>query len=107
MIATKFKPFMFSLWGFALSSIAIHFHFHDSERFLLVFCITLLCNHKRTEFGHIMDQCAPWEIANAMENFNLHALQFQYIGFCRKFPTSMSHYRSNQYFVEGQFNVNA
>jgi hypothetical protein len=58
---------------------------------------------------HIADQFAPREIANGAENFILQALQFQCIGFSCKFPggTSISNYRFNQGFVEGQFNVNA
>jgi hypothetical protein len=37
--------------GFRLVQYYVHFHFHDCKRFLLVFCLTLLCNRKRTEFG--------------------------------------------------------
>jgi hypothetical protein len=39
----------------------------------------------------------------------LQTLQIQQIGICRKFPseTCISHYRSDECFVEGQFNVTA
>jgi hypothetical protein len=50
MTATKFKLFVFYV-GFRLVQYYLRFHFHDCEWFLLVFCITLLCSHKRTEFG--------------------------------------------------------
>jgi hypothetical protein len=41
------------------------------------------------------------------ENLILQVLQFQKMDFCHKFPgrASLSHYRSNQGFVESQFNV--
>jgi hypothetical protein len=48
------------------------------------------------------DRRVPWKIANSAENLVLQALQFQQTGICRKFPggTSISHYGSNEYFVE-------
>jgi hypothetical protein len=59
--------------------------------------------------GQIADRCAPWIIANGAENFVLQALQFYKMDICRKFPggTNMSFYRSNESFVEDQFNVSA
>jgi hypothetical protein len=58
---------------------------------------------------HITDRCAPRKIAGGAENLILQPLQFQYVEFCRKFPgrASISHYGSNQGFVEIQFNVSA
>jgi hypothetical protein len=57
---------------------------------LLVFCTILLRNHKRIwnleSYMHIANRCAPWKIANGAENPVLQALQFQQMGFCRKFP---------------------
>jgi hypothetical protein len=38
---------------------------------------------------HIADRCAPWKRANGAENLVLQALQFQYVGFCRKFPETL------------------
>jgi hypothetical protein len=39
----------------------------------------------------------------------LQAMHIQQMDFCRKFPggISINHYRSNQSFVESQFNVSA
>jgi hypothetical protein len=44
-----------------------------------------------------------------VENTVLQTLQFHYMGICLKFPggTSISHYRPNKNFVEGQFSVSA
>jgi hypothetical protein len=49
------------------------------------------------------------KIANGAECLDLQALQFNETGICRKFPggTSLSHHRSNESFVEGQFNNSA
>jgi ribosomal protein S19E (S16A) len=49
------------------------------------------------------DLCAPWKIVNGAENLVLQALQFEQMGICRKFPggRSISHYGSNDCFVEG------
>jgi hypothetical protein len=49
MTTAKFKPLTFSV-GLRLVQCSEHFHFHDFGRFLLVACMILLCNHKRTEF---------------------------------------------------------
>jgi hypothetical protein len=55
------------------------------------------------------DPCVPWKIANGAENLVLQALQFQQMDICHKFPggRSISHYGSNERFVEGKFNVSA
>jgi hypothetical protein len=39
-------------------------------------------------------KCAPWKIANDVENLVLQALQFLELGVCRKFPggEDKSHY---------------
>jgi hypothetical protein len=49
------------------------------------------------------DWCEPWKIANGAESLVLQALQFQQMGICRKFAggRSISHYGSDEYFVEG------
>jgi hypothetical protein len=56
-----------------------------------------------------VDQCAPWNIANGAENLVLQVLQFHYMGICHKIPggAGINHYRPNQGYVEGQFNVSA
>jgi hypothetical protein len=55
------------------------------------------------------DRRVPWKIVNGAENLVLQALQFQQMGICRKLPggTNISHYGSNECFVDGQFNVNS
>jgi hypothetical protein len=52
MNAANYKPLIFYV-GFHLVQYCIHFHFHDCGRFLLIFCIILLRNHKRTELGKL------------------------------------------------------
>jgi hypothetical protein len=42
-------------------------------------------------YMHISNRCAPWNIANGAENPVLQALQFQQMGFCRKFPGGTLH----------------
>jgi hypothetical protein len=56
---------------------------------------------------HITNRYAPWKFANDAENPVLQALQFHWLGISRKFPggTGLSHYRPNESFMEGQFNV--
>jgi hypothetical protein len=72
----------------------------------------LLSNHKRTEFGKPRENrgpvCASGDCQLCGE-LVLQALQLQQMSFCRKFPggTSISHYRPNQGFMEGQFNISA
>jgi hypothetical protein len=57
----------------------------------------------------IANQCAPWKISNAAENFVLQVLQFQQMVVCCKLPggASISYDIPNECFVEGQFNVSA
>jgi hypothetical protein len=45
----------------------------------------------------IVLEMAPRKVANGAENLILQVLQFQKMGFCRKFPggASIIHYRSN------------
>jgi hypothetical protein len=57
MTAAKFKSRIFSMSGFALSSVTnilifMIFNFHDFGLLLHVACMILLCNHKRMEFGN-------------------------------------------------------
>jgi hypothetical protein len=53
VIAAKFKPFIFPVWGFCVVEYCVHFHFRDYEWYLLVFCTILLCNRKLTELGKL------------------------------------------------------
>jgi diphthamide synthase subunit DPH2 len=58
---------------------------------------------------HFANRCAPWKIANGAEYFVLQALQLNLMGIRRKFTggTSVSHHRSNESFVEDQFNISS
>jgi hypothetical protein len=110
MTAAKFKPLIFSVLGFALSNISNIFIFMILDDFCLLpalFCYVIINVWNLESHMQIADQCAPREFANCAENLILSALQLQEMSFCRKFPggTSISHYRHNQGFVEGQFNV--
>jgi hypothetical protein len=51
----------------------------------------------------IADLCAPWKISNGGKNLVLQSLQFYEVDVCRKFlgRVSISHYRPNQFFMEG------
>jgi hypothetical protein len=104
MSAAKFKPLIFSVWGFALSNIANIFIFMIMNYFCFFFCIILLCNHKRTEFGKLHAYC---EQMCALENcqwcgepcFALAAISTD--GFLPQIPRRdrQSHYRPNESFV--------
>jgi hypothetical protein len=85
-------------------------HFHDFELLGLVACIILLFNGTRMEFekpyashesGCSLEIC-QWcgEPCFAGAAISIDVYQPQFPG-----GTSISHYRSNQGFVEGQFNV--
>jgi hypothetical protein len=52
-----------------------------------------------------MNGCEPWKIVSSAMNPVLQALQFHDI--CYKFPDGarISHYKPNESFVEGQFNI--
>jgi hypothetical protein len=58
---------------------------------------------------HIMNECVPWKFASDVKNPVLQVLQIHYTGICHKFQgrTGTSHYRTNESFVEGQFNASA
>jgi hypothetical protein len=104
MTPAKFKPFVFPMSGFALSNIGNIFVVMILYDFCLLpawFCYVFV-NVRNLESHMHIDRCAPCKTVNGAKNLNLQTLQFQYIGFCRKFPggTSVSHYRSNQGFVE-------
>jgi hypothetical protein len=96
--------------GSRLVQCCEHFHFHDFGWLVLVACMYLLCNHKRTEFGKPHAYRGPM---CASENY-LWCGEPYFAGaaisvseILHKFPggASISHYRSNKGFVESQFNV--
>jgi hypothetical protein len=93
--AAKIKPLILSVSGFALSSVGNILIIVILNGFCLLPAF-LLCNHKRTVLEshmQIADRCAPWKITTDAERPILQALQFQFMGFCRKFPggTGISH----------------
>jgi hypothetical protein len=98
--------------GLALSNIANIFIFMILDDFCLLpawFCHVIIDLQNLESHMHTVDRCTPLKIDNSVENLILQALQFQKMSFCHKVPggTSISNYRSNQGFVESQFNISA
>jgi hypothetical protein len=79
MTAAKFKHFIFSVWGFALSNIVYIFIFIIVNDFCLssAWLGYVIVNVWNLESHmHIADWCAPPEIANGADNLILQMLQF-------------------------------
>jgi hypothetical protein len=80
MTATKFKPFIFYVLGFALSNVASIFIFVILDDFCLLpalFCYLIVNVRNLESHRHIADRCVSWEIASGADNPILQALQFQ------------------------------
>jgi hypothetical protein len=78
MTATKFKPPIFSVSGFALSSVANIFMILDDFCLLPAwFCYVIINVRNLESLMHIANWCAPRKIASGAENPILQALQFQ------------------------------
>jgi hypothetical protein len=80
MTATKFKPLIFSVLGFALSNVANIFIFMNLDDFCLLparFCYLIINIRNLESHMHIANRYAPRKIANGAENPVLQALQFQ------------------------------
>jgi hypothetical protein len=58
---------------------------------------------------HITNQVVPWKFPNGAEDLVLKALKFHKMCICHKFAgrTGVSHYRSNESLMRGQFTFSA
>jgi hypothetical protein len=86
---TKFKPLIFSVWGFVLSNIAYIFIFMIMNYFCsssTQFCYVIVNVRHLESYMHISNRCVPWKIAIGAENPVFYSLQFQQMSFCCKFP---------------------
>jgi hypothetical protein len=82
MITAKFKPLIFSMSGFVLSTVAniFIFIFMILDDFCLLpalFCYVIINVRNLESHMHIANRYAPRKIANGAENPILQALQFQ------------------------------
>jgi hypothetical protein len=79
LTATKFKPLIFSMSGFALSFTANKFILMILYDFCLLsskLCYIIVYIGKVGSRVQIADRCAPWKISSGAENLVLYALQF-------------------------------
>jgi hypothetical protein len=79
MIAAKFKPLIFSVWGLALSNVAniFIFIFMILDDFCLLpawLCYVIINVRNLESHMNIADRCAPRKGANGAENLILQAL---------------------------------
>jgi hypothetical protein len=84
MTAAKFKRFMFSVWGYALSNIAYIFILMilNDSWLSSVWLYYVILNIRNVEsLMHIADRYARREIANGAESLLLQALQFQLLAY--------------------------
>jgi hypothetical protein len=75
--AAKFKPFIFSVSGFAVSyaaNTAIIMIWYALCLLSSQFCYIIVYIRKVESLVHIADQCAPWKIFNGAENLVFQAL---------------------------------
>jgi hypothetical protein len=80
MTASKFKPLIFSVSGFALSNIANIFILMILDDFCLLpasFCCVIVNVRNLESHMQIADRRAPREFANCAENHILQAQQLQ------------------------------
>jgi hypothetical protein len=81
LTTAKFKPFVFSVSGFTLSSTADMFILMIPYAFCLLpaqFCYSIIVYIRNVESSvQIADLCAPWKISSGARIFVLHALQFK------------------------------
>jgi hypothetical protein len=110
LTSAKFEPHIFSVMGFALSSISNIWIMMISYDFCVLppwFCYEIVNVWSFEKHVQIADQCAPWKSATGVENLVLHALHLKKIRVCLKLSSMavISHYWPNECFVEGYFNV--
>jgi hypothetical protein len=82
--AAKFKRLLFSVCCFALSNIAYIFIFVIMNDFCLSSAQVLLWNRNGTWKATRISR-KPWKVASSVDYPIVHSLQFQQMGFCRKF----------------------
>jgi hypothetical protein len=112
MTAAKFKPLLFPVSGFDLSNIANIFIFMILYDFCLLptwFCYVIVNVRNLESHMHIADQFPTRETANGAENLIYAVAAISIDGFSVANSQAGQAYliRSNQGFVECQFNVGA
>jgi hypothetical protein len=83
MTTAKFKPLIFSVSGFALSSVANIFIFMILDDFYLLpawFCYVIIHVRNLKSLMHISNPCEPRKFANGTENPVFQALQTCHYG---------------------------